>query len=185
MTARAAIVHASVVACTLCACVAADTRASLGASILTVDDGAVYASRTGHPADANTLDSLRIKTVLDLDDGRVGEPGNQVERDWQFAHARGIRFIHLPLPNGSPPSIEQLEWAVNALRAEWTHPVLVRSDHGEERTRVVVAAYRIDVQRWPADSAYRELMPDSTRDARFSDWRARLREFAAARNPGR
>jgi protein tyrosine/serine phosphatase len=173
------------IAFTFGACAMPDTRTALGAPIRAVDEGAVYASEPGRLADVRALDSLRIRTVLDLDDGRVGEPGNQVERDWQFANARGIRFIHLPLPAATPPSLEQLEWAVNALRAPWTRPILVRSDHGAERTLIVVAAYRIDVQRWSADSAYREMIPDSTRDARFADWRARLREFADARKASR
>lgn len=177
---RAGAVAAAIIA--IGACASPDATVRVDAGIRAIEHGAVYAGGPGRFADVHELDSLRIKTVLDLDDGRVGEPGNQVERDWQIAQRRGIRFIHMPLPAASPPSLEEFDWAVNVMSAPWTQPVLVRSDHGEERTRAIIAAYRIRVQGWTADSAYREMISDSSRDARFADWRARLREFGAAAN---
>lgn len=166
---------------TLASCGVGDAEDHAGARVRVVVPGAVYAGASVQFSELHGIDSLGVRAVLDLDREHWGEPDGRVARDWGIARRYGMRFVHLPLHPVLPPSLAELEWAVAILEDSGTRPILVHADRGEERTGMVIAAYRIGVQGWSAERAYAEMVPDGGHDPRFAPWRERLFEFAAAR----
>lgn len=161
-------------------CTAADRDAAVEVRVRAIEPGAVYAGAGGHFSQLRGLDSLGLKAVLDLDREPAIKRLGTVTRDWDIARDRGIRFIHLPLHPTTPPSVEELDLAVSILNDSATWPIIVHADGADDRTAMVIAAYRIRSQGWPTGRALEEMMPATGRDARSAAWRQRLLEFASA-----
>ena len=170
-----------VVACvgvvTLTACGDA-TGTSIGVRV--IEEGAVYAGEGAQFPELSGLDSLKLRAVLDLDREHVIRGAGTVTRDWDIARERRIRFVHLPLNPAEPPSLAELDWAVRILSDSSTHPILVHADGDDQRTRIVIAAYRVRAHGWLPERALREMMPDSVSGERWDSWERRLREYANA-----
>ena len=166
----------------LTACAGAEPTASMPPRV--IEAGAVYAGEGTQFTQLRGLDSLGIKAILDLDREHAYRVTGTVTRDWQIARDHGIRFVHLPLHPTEPPSVDELNWAVRILTDRSTQPILVHADGSDERTRMVIAAYRIRVQRWPPELARGELMAGSADDARLKAWEKRLFEYARSPSDG-
>jgi len=94
---------------------------------------------------------LGVRTVLLL---RLGVPDGEktvVER-------LGMRFVHVPMHGMTIPTIAEVDRALKVIEDEGARPVLVHCRHGRDRTGTVVAAYRVVVQGWTIDAAYKEAM---------------------------
>lgn len=84
-----------------------------------------------------------IRSVLKLNHGRDEAPP-------------GVLVQHHPLDTLREPEPQQLEAALQALERS-PKPVLVHCTHGEDRTGLVVALYRIR-QGVPVDTAYADMV---------------------------
>lgn len=149
----------------------------------TIEAGAVYASSQGIHR-LGDLDSYQLTAVLDVDAESPIRSVGSVSRDWRSARDRDLRFVHLPLHATSPPSIQELQWAVNILADTALRPILLTCDGKDGRVEMVVAAYRIRIQRWPIERALAELTSGSPSTfAALPAWTGRLREYAAQATP--
>ncbi|MDE2489650.1 MAG: tyrosine-protein phosphatase [Elusimicrobia bacterium] len=92
-----------------------------------------------------------MKTILDLRDPYTAK----LER-WE-AWLVGIRGENVAMSGIFEPSFAQVDRALAVLTDPRTpRPILVHCLHGQDRTGVVIAAYRVAVQGWPPARAAAE-----------------------------
>ena len=108
--------------------------------------------RGGQPKDVEfrQLAVLGIKTVLDLRGD--AEPDSKTE-----AEQARLQYINLPLV---PKRYPQVDAAIRFLeivndQANW--PVFVHCAGGRHRTGAMVAVYRMEMDHWTVDQAYKEM----------------------------
>jgi tyrosine-protein phosphatase SIW14 len=99
------------------------------------------------------LKKLGVTTIVDL---RSEDPG---KREWERKHAEalGIRFLNIPVGGWSPPTDEQAAQFLALFRDGTHQKIFVHCHYGDDRTGVFVATYRMAYDRWPADTAIREM----------------------------
>ena len=98
------------------------------------------------------LKKLGVTTIIDL-------RGNRGPVAWERAQAEslGMRFINIPVLGWSPPGNAQVAEFLKALQQDPAQKIFVHCYYGEDRTGVMVAAYRIAQQNWTADQAITEM----------------------------
>jgi DSP-PTPase phosphatase fused to NAD+ Kinase len=99
----------------------------------------------------NELKSLRVRTILDLENSTEA-----VSREEVVAKELGIEVINIPMSEIARPSPADLVKAVKIMENPRLQPVYVHCLHGRDRTGLAVAAYRILHDGWSVDRAYRE-----------------------------
>ena len=68
-----------------------------------------------------------------------------------------MRFINIPVLGWSPPGNAQVAEFLKVLQQDPAQKTFVHCYYGEDRTGVMVAAYRIAQQNWTADQAITEM----------------------------
>ena len=99
------------------------------------------------------LSHLGVKVVLDL--RRHDERAAAEER---LVTAAGMRYINVPMTGMTPPTAAQITTILGLLENPASGPVFVHCKRGADRTGAVIAAYRIDHQRWDNAQALAEAM---------------------------
>ncbi|ACM18445.1 protein tyrosine/serine phosphatase [Geotalea daltonii FRC-32] len=95
-----------------------------------------------------TLKKMGIKTVIDL---RTSESEKaQVE-------AAGMRAIAVPIAMSRDGLKEKVDGVVALLADPANQPIFVHCRHGQDRTGIVVAAYRMKVDKWSLAEAEKEM----------------------------
>src|ERR1700741_3845570 len=89
------------------------------------------------------LKKLGVTTIVDL-------RGNRGPVAWERAQAEslGMRFINIPVLGWSPPGNAQVAEFLKVLQQDPAQKIFVHCYYGEDRTGVMVAAYRIAQQNW-------------------------------------
>lgn len=100
------------------------------------------------------LAALGIKTIINL---RGTDAATRAEE--QEAHALGLRYFNLPLPDNSRPKPAQVEHVLSLVNAPQNFPVFVHCHHGADRTGTIIACYHIATEHW----AYREARAEAKR----------------------
>lgn len=79
--------------------------------------------------------------------------------EWERAATKrlGLKFVHIPLSAWKEPSQNDIEAFLTVVAKKDREPVFVHCVHGRDRTGTMVAIYRINNERWSADSAYEEM----------------------------
>lgn len=99
----------------------------------------VYRGEQPGPGGYATLKQLGIKTVIDL---RTSESEKaQVE-------AAGMRAIAVPIEMTRKGLKEKVDQVVALMADPANQPVYVHCRHGQDRTGIVVAAYRMTLDNW-------------------------------------
>lgn len=112
---------------------------------------------TGNIYRGKRLDALTelkergIRSILNLEDDI-----DAVETDRLRAKDAGIKFISLPMSEIKRPNVKDLYYAVTILQDKKVCPVYVHCKHGHDRTGYVIAAYRMIVEKWTFEKAYKE-----------------------------
>lgn len=96
------------------------------------------------------LKSLGVKWVVKLN--------TEHEASDALAKSNGMQVIYLPITlkqqTIGKPNSKTLHAAVSAIEREGT---FVHCQHGQDRTGLVVGAYRVKVDRWTKPAAYNEM----------------------------
>ena len=117
-----------------------------------VAPGKLY--RSGQPSESQLQDWIRkygLKSVVSL---RHSIPGYEKE----LAARNGVRLYQYTFSARTGITDSQWEEILGILTDEGNQPVLVHCQSGVDRTGVVVALYRVEVQGWPVDRALREMI---------------------------
>jgi protein tyrosine/serine phosphatase len=115
------------------------------------------------PAGYKTLKSMGIRTVISLR-SRHGES--------RAVEAAGMRSIELPMNALADVDAEAVREAVAIMTDPANLPVFVHCAHGQDRTGVVVAVYRMDVDGWKKAAAEEEMQAFG-----FNDIWTQLKDF--------
>ncbi len=106
-------------------------------------DETVYRGAQPTQEGFTNLAKLGIKVVLDLreqDDRAVSEE--------RIVTAAGMRYINVPMSGLTPPTPAETDTILRLLGDSSAGPVFVHCKHGADRTGAVIAAYRIDHDKW-------------------------------------
>lgn len=122
-----------------------------------VTDGAVYRSGKPGPAEVAQLAALGVKTVVSLETYFL-DP-DDADSEAAAAAAAGLTFRRIPMSPFpfEPPTVAQIQAAVDIIKAPENQPALVHCYHGSDRTGLVIGAYHIQVDGWTADEAIRDM----------------------------
>ena len=98
------------------------------------------------------LKKLGVTTIVDL-------RGNSGPVAWERAQAEslGMRFVNIPVRGWSAPGNAQVVEFLKLFQQDPAQKIFVHCYYGEDRTGVMVAAYRIAEQNWAADQAITEM----------------------------
>jgi protein tyrosine phosphatase (PTP) superfamily phosphohydrolase (DUF442 family) len=108
--------------------------------------------RGGQPKDVEfrQLAVLGIKTVLDLRGD--AEPDSKTE-----AEQAGLQYINLPLVPKRYPQADAATRFLEIVNDQANWPVFVHCAGGRHRTGAMVAVYRMEMDHWTVDQAYKEM----------------------------
>ncbi|HEX8494048.1 MAG TPA: tyrosine-protein phosphatase [Pyrinomonadaceae bacterium] len=97
------------------------------------------------------LKELGIKTIINLRGEDEETRAEQAE-----AEALGLRYFSVPLPGMRRPSDEQVQRVLALINAPERQPLFVHCHHGEDRTGLIIAVYRITHDGWTSEQAKQE-----------------------------
>src|ERR1700720_4799409 len=120
------------------------------------------------------LKKLGITTIVDLrgNRGPVASERREVE-------SLGMRFIDIPVLGWSAPTNAQVAQFLKLFKDDPQQKVFVHCYYGEDRSGVMVAAYRIAQQNWTADQAIAEMYSFGFHNHLYSGMQSYVRKFPA------
>jgi tyrosine-protein phosphatase SIW14 len=116
-------------------------------------NGSLYRGAQPHMPSLERLKQLGVTTVVDL----RGEDPETRKREQKQAEKLGLHFVSIPISGWSPPTNEQVARFLSLFRGEPAEKVFVHCRFGDDRTGVMVATYRMAVEKWAADQALKEM----------------------------
>ncbi|MBI5724697.1 MAG: tyrosine-protein phosphatase [Planctomycetes bacterium] len=116
--------------------------------------GKLYRCNDPSEFSENQIARLGIKTVVNT---RVpGDRPDLMAEGVRRAQAAGAKFVNIPIGEVLPDD-RQIEQFLRIVR-DGPHPVLIHCEFGRNRTGLLVAAYRIVEEDWPAGKALDEMI---------------------------
>ncbi len=137
----------------LTAAVAVHTKFIFRHNFATVVDGRLYRSSQPRGDDWNILSRWGIATVVNLRT-REESPASLV-REKRICAEAGVRMVHIPIA-AELPSPQQVDEFLRLAESS-SGPILIHCKHGEDRSGVMVAAFRVSAQGWSIRRAVREM----------------------------
>ena len=136
----------------------ADQRQSRNVSLSTIRidnfgriDDAYYRGAQPKGRDYADLAALGVKTVIDLQaDGDNADEAKMVA-------ASGMRFYRIGMTPRIAPTAEQLATFLRIVTDPAQQPVYVHCAGGRHRTGVMTAVYRMEMDGWNSDQAFKEM----------------------------
>lgn len=122
------------------------------------------------------ISALGIRTIINLQTG-----ASETETKW--CYRTGMGLIDLSLNGILPPSRDTVEFAIEVLGNKTLAPIFLHCRHGRERTGFVIAAYRMLIDKWPFDRAYKEWLQLGCKWPQKWLWKNALRSYAI--DPGK
>ncbi len=122
------------------------------------------------------LKELGIKTVLTFDNNP-----KRVAEERKFLEKAGIKSISIPWSGWDDPNNETIREIHKIMESPDNQPILVHCKHGQERTGVVMATWRISRQNWNVDQAYGEMKACGFRPFQYGHLKKYVYNFASAR----
>ncbi len=102
------------------------------------------------PEDYPVLAKLGIKTVIDLRHDPKGYAQESAKR-------AGLQYISFPLSDHDYPAAGSAEKFLSMVSDGANWPIFVHCAGGRHRTGIMAAVYRMTVEGWDIDQAYREM----------------------------
>jgi protein tyrosine/serine phosphatase len=97
------------------------------------------------------LRTLGVKTIVNL----TSDDAESNERS--MAEGAGMAYVQIPMTTHTPPTSAQLAEFLSIVNDPTKQPVYVHCVGGRHRTGVMTAAYRMTLEGWTADRAFREM----------------------------
>jgi len=110
-----------------------------------------YRGAQPHGSDYRDLSALGVKTVIDLtnSDSQANERA--------MVEQAGMNYVQIPMTTHVPPTQEQIKQFLSLATGPATQPVYVHCVGGKHRTGVMTAVYRMTLNGWSADQAFKEM----------------------------
>jgi protein tyrosine/serine phosphatase len=83
---------------------------------------------------------------------------DEIDEEREIAERIGLRFVNISLDGINAPSFADIDRFVQLFDDAGNLPMYVHCLHGRERTGFMLAAYRMKVESWTADEAYKEML---------------------------
>lgn len=112
----------------------------------------LYRGSQPNAAGYQELQRLGVSIVVDLRSTASAEAAEE-----RTVESLGMRHVAIPSSGFFGPSDDQVATFLKLLRDNPAKRVFVHCYFGDDRTGVMVAAYRIAEQHWTADQAYNEM----------------------------
>ena len=116
-----------------------------------------------------TLKAMGIKTVIDM---------RTSESEQKQVEAAGMRAIAVPIEMTRNGLKEKVDQVVALMADPANQPVYVHCRHGQDRTGIVVAAYRMKQQGWSMADAETEMQAFGFNDV-WVNFRKFIRQYGA------
>jgi protein tyrosine/serine phosphatase len=137
----------------------------------TVVPGKIY--RSGQPSQGQLDEWMQrygFRAILSL---RFGIPPYEKE----LAERNGVKLYHFPFSATTGLREGQWEEIRTILTDESNLPVLVHCHGGGDRSGIVTALYRVEIQGWPLDKALKEMIRHYHVPLRYPVLQKQLREY--------
>lgn len=102
-------------------------------------------------SDYRDLSALGVKTVINLTSS-----DNQSDERAMVEQA-GMNYVQIPMTTHVPPTQEQIKQFLSLVSNPASEPVYVHCVGGKHRTGVMTAVYRMTLNGWSADQAFKEM----------------------------
>ena len=110
----------------------------------------------------DTLHKLGIKVVIDL-----REHDARAINEERLVTAAGMRYVNVPMTGMTPPTASEIKQILGILEDASAGPAFVHCKRGADRTGAVIAAYRVDHDKWDNARALSEAMADKMSSFQF------------------
>ncbi|HHX39689.1 MAG TPA: dual specificity protein phosphatase family protein [Armatimonadetes bacterium] len=98
------------------------------------------------------LSKMGVRTIIDL---RIEKQAKRVEKP--LAEKMGFTWIHIPMGREAPTEKQVATFLATLAKAP-ERPVFVHCQHGADRTGCMIGIYRVQVQKWPFERAWAEML---------------------------
>jgi hypothetical protein len=115
-------------------------------------NGTLFRGAQPHDSSYADLQKLGMNIVVDL----RGESG-EVSSEKKSVESLGMKFVNLPWSGAGLPSRDQLLTFFTLLRDNPDKKIFLHCQYGADRTGVMIALYRIAVDRWTPEQAIAEM----------------------------
>jgi len=115
------------------------------------------------------LTQLGVKTIISLEE-------KFSEKERKLADQHRFVYIWIPFHPFFTPRKEQIDEIITLLKNPVFQPVFVHCREGKVRTGLVIAAYRIIVENWAFEDAYKEMKKYGFKSY-FFWWKNFLRKY--------
>ena len=135
--------------------------------------------RGGQPnaAGFEELKKIGVAIVVNL-----GHETDEIARERAIVLSQGMQYVSIPWRGSNDPDAGQIAEFLELLRANPDKQIFVHCQRGAERTGVMVACYRISVDKWTAEQALQEMEQFGFRGLRFRHLKKFVREYGDRRH---
>lgn len=130
----------------------------------------IYRGEQPGPSGYATLKRLGVKTVIDL---------RTTESEKAQVEAAGMKAIAVPIEMTRKGLREKVDQVVALMADPANQPVYVHCRHGQDRTGIVVAAYRLSQQGWALKDAEAEMQAFGFNDV-WVNFKSFIRNYKVA-----
>lgn len=115
--------------------------------------------RGPRPTNMGELTALGVKHIMNLEVGWFEFFHQGAKRELDMAHFAGVECYHLPMSDWFFPSDASIrnKLAIIDVKAK-AAPIYVHCLHGEDRTGLICAAYKVTRLGWDIDQAIQEML---------------------------
>ncbi len=167
--------------------------------ILAIDEGIYRGPRPITPSDWNELKDRGVRTILNLEYGwyeawrnikygllkvlRQNLESFNVDMNDETERCidHGIIPISMRLSDFNLETKHEVLSCLTVMKNRAYHPIYVHCLHGVDRTGIVCAAYRIEIQNWSVDKAIEEMKQLGFHDDLYSSWIESFEEHYASK----
>ncbi len=99
------------------------------------------------------LSSKGIKTIINLEnESRYADP------EKKQADKLGMTTFSSPMNAYRRPNDAQVNSILKVMQDPSAFPIFIHCHHGQDRTGLMVGLYRVEVQKWSPEAAYKEML---------------------------
>jgi protein tyrosine/serine phosphatase len=120
------------------------------------------------------LKKLGMDIIVNLRDGE-----DEIARERALVEAQGMQYVSIPWRGKEDPRPRQVAEFLELLRSSPGKKVFVHCERGAERTGVMVACYRIGMEKWTSKQALDEMEVFGFRGWRFGHLKRFVRGFSS------